>query len=210
MEGNHPLERSWVLWEMWDQNDTNDTNETVYLQKIQSIFTFHTAEDFWHHWSTLPHCDPRKLFSNYQENYTTVVEGLNKTVEAFALFEEGVNPTWEDPVNTLGADFSIKRAMNLETLKNIWEKLVFTLIGENLALSKAITGCRIVDKQRGQYKVEVWFRFTPDAYPEYTEMLQKAIQECFSGLINQEFRTTIHATRKNFRKQRPNNQTPNL
>ena len=203
MEGTHPLERSWVVWEMWDQNDT-DINETVYLQKIQSICSFSTAEDFWHLWNALPHSDPRKLFSNYNDNYSTVVEGLNKTVEALALFEEGVNPTWEDPVNTMGADFSVKIRINLDTLKRIWEKLVFTIVGESLDLSKAITGCRIVDKQRSQYKVEIWFRFTPESCPEHTEKLHKAVTEHFRDHITQEFRTTIHEIRKNSRR-RPNN-----
>jgi hypothetical protein len=75
------------------------------------------------------------------------------------MFESGVNPTWEDPVNARGADFSVKRKMSLDQLKEIWERIVFAIIGETLEFSKAITGCRIVDKLRNQYKVEVWFRF---------------------------------------------------
>jgi hypothetical protein len=63
------------------------------------------------------------------------------------LFEEDVYPTWEDPVNELGADFSIKQGFDLDKLARVWELLVPTLIGESLAFSKALTGARIVDKK---------------------------------------------------------------
>jgi hypothetical protein len=130
MEGTHPLDRSWALWEMWDQNETTDTTEDLYLMKVQQVCTFSTAEAFLKEWTHLPHNDPRKLFSNYKENYSQLTEGFNKQIEALALFEEGVNPTWEDPVNLKGADFSIKRTFNLDVLAKVWEKLIFTLIGE--------------------------------------------------------------------------------
>jgi hypothetical protein len=78
MEGTHPLDRSWVLWEMWDQNESSDINETVYLMKVQQVCAFKTIEEFWNLWSTLPHSDPRNLFSNYQEGYSLLTEGLNK------------------------------------------------------------------------------------------------------------------------------------
>jgi hypothetical protein len=94
------------------------------------VSTFTTAEEFLSDWHHLPHNDPRNLFSNYTEDYSQLTEGFNKQTEALALFEEGVNPTWEDAVNEKGADFSVKRTFNLDVLARVWEKLVFALIGE--------------------------------------------------------------------------------
>ena len=63
------------------------------------------------------------------------------------MFEEGIHPTWEDPVNSVGADFSLNMKMNADTLKTVWEKLVYACLFEKMDSSKWITGCRIVNKE---------------------------------------------------------------
>jgi hypothetical protein len=133
------------------------------------------VEEFWSDWNHLPHRDPKNLFTLYHENSCQLTEGFNKQTEALALFEEGIKPTWEDPLNEKGADFSVKKFFNLDVLGSVWEKLVYALIGEQLRHSKSITGCRIVDKRHQQYKVEVWYRFTPDACPELSQELQASL-----------------------------------
>ena len=48
----------------------------------------------------------------------------------------------------------------LEELDILWRKLVFTVVGENLYASKAINGCRLVDKLRSNYRFEVWSKIS--------------------------------------------------
>ena len=86
-----------------------DHEETTYLQKMQKVCTFDNISDFWHRWLNLPHSDPRKIFCERNYSHTIVRKiGNDKTIEAIAVFEEGVFPTWEDEVNIHGCDFSLK------------------------------------------------------------------------------------------------------
>jgi hypothetical protein len=47
--------------------------------------------------------------------------GNEKTIEALAVFEDGIRPTWEDPVNAVGVDFSIKiPKIGLPLVASLW------------------------------------------------------------------------------------------
>ncbi len=73
-------------------------------------------DNFWYSWSNLPHSDPSKIFCERGQHQTIVKKvGNDKTIEAIAVFEEGITPIWEDPINTIGVDFSVKLGkINLE------------------------------------------------------------------------------------------------
>jgi translation initiation factor 4E len=102
------FERNWVLWEMWDQNRI-DVEETSYIQKMQKICTFDNLDTFLYCWQNLPHSDPRQIFCERNQTHQITRKVTNdRTIEAIAVFEDGINPTWEDPINAEGSDFSVK------------------------------------------------------------------------------------------------------
>ena len=49
-----------------------------------------------------------------------------KRVNAFSLFEEKIEPKWEDPTNKHGGEFRIDfGSEDNQTVQKVWETLVF-------------------------------------------------------------------------------------
>lgn len=181
----YPLERSWAIWEMWNTSDT-----TNYGSNMRSVGSFSTMWDFLQHWENLPHSTPNFYFSNYKESTERRIEGVPAPVEVVGVFVLGVIPAWEDPVNEQGSDFSFRKPMEEQSIKDIWKKLVFTLIGETFPSSEDIIGVRIVDKSR-VFKCEIWVGFNANMETEKTSVLKKWMCDHFS-LVNNDINTSLH------------------
>jgi hypothetical protein len=156
----YPLERAWAVWEMWNTSDTSN-----YRSNMAVVGCFGTMWDFLQHWENLPHSTPNFFFSNYKENTERRIEGLQAPIEAVGLFENGVCPAWEDQINAKGSDFSFRKQMDEHLIKDIWKKLVFSLVGETIPQSEEVVGVRIVDKNKN-FKCEIWVRFNTEEFPE--------------------------------------------
>ena len=155
MEDDKPLNRKWKIWEMWDQNKANSLN---FMDNMQQIGEFDTIFTFWQHWNYYPHADPSELFENPITRQKIIIDNLNHSIEAIGIFEENVKPGWEDPANCNGCDLCIRKPKwCFNSLKELWENLVLSVIGENLPYCNEITGCRIVDKKE-IYKFELWLK----------------------------------------------------
>ena len=61
-------------------------------------------------------------------------------------------------------------------MKGIWQKAVFSLIGEAFPNPETVTGVRIVDRGK-MFKIEVWVRFNSD--PAKTELMKQKIMKEF-------------------------------
>ena len=181
----YPLERPWVIWEMWNTNDTSN-----YASNMQTVGTFSTMWDFLQHWENLPHSTPDFYFSNFKENLERRIEGVPAPIEAVGVFQEGVFPAWEDPVNAKGSDFSFRKQMDERAVKKNWKKLVFSLVGETFPYSEEVVGVRIVDKGR-QIKWEIWVKFDFEACAEKTSAMKKFMVDVF-GLGNNEVQPSLH------------------
>lgn len=178
MEEQYPLNRKWKIWEMWNQNKKNSSNFTDNMQEIGEFDTIYT---FWQHWNYFPHSDPALLFENPTTKMKVIVEGLNQSIEAIGVFQDKIIPAWEDETNKKGCDLCIRKyTVDFNRLKEFWDKLVISVIGENFPYSEEITGCRIVDK-KSNYKFELWMKYdmSNDSSEKTTE-----IKNTFMGILN--------------------------
>ena len=156
MEEQYPLNRKWKIWEMWNQNKSNSFNFTDNMQEIGEFDSIYT---FWQHWNYFPHADPAALFENPTSKVKVIVEGLNQSIEAIGVFQDKIVPAWEDETNKKGCDLCIRKyPADFRKLKEYWDKLVISMIGESFPYSEEITGCRVVDKKHN-YKFELWLKY---------------------------------------------------
>ena len=86
------------------------------------------------------------------------------------IFQEGIEPMWEDEQNKGGkyfqCDYQIKH--NMETFSqlanNHWKKLALSIMGGTVPYSEYINGIRFVDKTdfgRGKiimFRMEIWVK----------------------------------------------------
>ena len=128
------------------------------MDNMQEVGEFDTIFTFWQYWNHFPHADPASLFEDPDTKMKVIVEGLNKSIEAIGVFQDSISPAWEDPINAQGCDLCIRRYQSdFHTLKELWEKLVLSVIGETLPHNHEIAGCRVVDKKQN-YKFELWLK----------------------------------------------------
>jgi hypothetical protein len=138
---------------MWDQNTGDDGN---YKNKMKELATFNSLIHFWQLWHALPHADPKLFFSDRPQGLKKTFGGLK--IDGVGIFEHGIAPAWEDPANAKGSDVYAKITVPVDLLKEIWDRLVFGVIGETIPHSGEITGVRIVEKYKGVTKIELWLR----------------------------------------------------
>ena len=182
MERAYPLNRKWKIWEMWNQNKQNSLN---FMETLQEIGEFDSVYTFWQHWNYFPHSDPTRLFENPETKVKIIVDGLNQSIEAIGIFEEKIIPAWEDEVNMQGCDLAIRRYPNdFDKLKDLWDNLVLSVIGENLPNSEIISGCRVVDK-KANYKFELWLKKDISrSSDEKSDQLKSAFAKLFGVQVN--------------------------
>ena len=154
MEKEFPLERKWCWW-YHIKNFEQSYNDNQIL-----IGEFNNVIDFWRFFNNIPN----------PEAWLTSQTGLKKINGTFwsslSLFEKGIEPKWEDPVNSKGGEISLRKYKNVSTISSHWLDLILSIIGEQFKYSEDIVGIRIVDssivessfKKRFLYRIEIWFR----------------------------------------------------
>jgi len=155
-QNEHPLHHRWVYWEHTKVNKPED-----YANSMKDVCDFNTVEDFWKVWSYLPR--PSEVLYDG----TVRKEGLNRKIDAFSMFKNGIRPEWEDVMNNKASEFSTVGPFDHD-VDLLWENLVLSLIGETIEGSDEICGCRVVDKYkqsknnksstRAHYRFELWLR----------------------------------------------------
>jgi translation initiation factor 4E len=81
------------------------------------------------------------------------------------MFKEGIDPSWEDPINSKGAEWRIRKFNHKDPLyevDGIWIRLLMLTVGESETQGLGITGIRVVDSsniknKKCLYNVEIWF-----------------------------------------------------
>ena len=186
----YPLQRKWCIWEQWNQNENTSGDFLNYMENIGSFETLHS---FWQHWHVLPHSDPTKLFFNRKENVRKVIAERHKHIDGIGLFEEGVQPAWEDEVNKNGSDILARKEFEWDKLKDLWTRLVFAVIGETLPYSELIVGVRIIDKYY-TYKIEIWLRqdLKKSENAEKLEVMKEKIKEVVFKDVEVELSVNSH------------------
>ena len=168
---------------MWDQGKKGE-----YKNTLRRVGEFDSLHSFWQHWHHLPHGNPASLFYHPSEHVYKHMEGVNRPIEAVAVFVSGVEPSWEDSVNTLGSDLAVRKSFSFLKLKDYWSNLVFALIGETFPHSDEVVGVRVVDKGKGMYKFEVWLTFdvsSPEEMEKGRELVRFLTREVLEGVATE-------------------------
>ena len=136
LQPHHPLERTWAITCLIAGSGW----------KVQNILSFTTVEDFWSLFNRL------KLVSELDSNYS------------YHVFQEGIQPTWEDKNNTDGGcwTFEVGDLAKGRVLNDLWLNTILSLIGEQYDEDgKSICGVVINLRKKGN-RIQLWTRRARD------------------------------------------------
>eukprot|EP00826_Nyctotherus_ovalis_P006363 TRINITY_DN11497_c0_g2_i14.p1 TRINITY_DN11497_c0_g2~~TRINITY_DN11497_c0_g2_i14.p1 ORF type:complete len:237 (-),score=67.74 TRINITY_DN11497_c0_g2_i14:133-741(-) len=188
LKGKTRLNAGWKTWEHWE--DDSDNSDEAYLRNMQPVAQFDNWVDFWRCWNCLPHATPTFYFGEYHSKEKIYVKIKDKWVHinAISLSRGDSKPTWEDPINAEGVDFSsVINGMSDNELKELWTKLVIYSIGSIHTYHKNITAVRLIEKRGGAYKFELWTDKEGRA-----EGCQKSLKEELEKLLTNQINVRSH------------------
>ncbi|KAF0698036.1 Aste57867_11317 [Aphanomyces stellatus] len=150
-EEKHALHSAWSIWELRDSNKGN------YGENLHKLCTFSTVEEFWAYWNNIP--KPSLCL----HDGVSKKKFVDRSVQSFCVFREGIRPEWEDPVNITGGEWQVSLSTQLQApaLDDTWDKLVLGMIGETIDPDTEVTGARIIHKNKKDthsYRFELWLR----------------------------------------------------
>lgn len=180
-----PLQHTWHVWEQI-QRDVGHTDRAMdYSENTRDLASFNTVQTFWQLWAHIP--QPSELLGHKrmirQDN-----NGRSHVVDALMIFKEGIQPMWEDPVNSTGGHLEY-RITPFQTkagqLDEYWNNLVLGLVGGTIEHSDYITGIRLVDKLgQGRHpciRMEVWAK---KCERPIQEKLARDVEKCFATKLD--------------------------
>ena len=157
------LQDTWNFWAHRQSDSSSYKNNTL------TIATVNTVEDFWRIFNNLPL--PSTFFYDGNSRYSFQDKvGSVFSVTAFSMFKDGIHPSWEDPINKKGGDFSFRNFNDLLHLDQCWENCLLDCIGEHHKGTHSVVGVRVVDsshKHRQMYKLEVWYKNREETVRSY-------------------------------------------
>src|SRR5574343_138135 len=141
-QSSYPLQRKWSIWEQWElSGDSGQLNENQ-----GKVGEFDNLHEFWQHWNYLPHGNPLMLFENPDSKVKVIIESINHSIEAVSLLEAGTDPVSELNSSKPSSMFCFEiDSFEFNKTKEVWDRLVFSLIGETFPCSEEMVGCRVVD-----------------------------------------------------------------
>ena len=146
------LNRRWTLYFHSKDKTKNYDANTIKIMDISTI------EDFWGCFNNTPlPCD---LFYDGHVQKALKLDGTIYIPNAWSFFEHGVKPTWDDPANINGAEWSVRKFNGLKDISGMWMTFLVDLIGETCDYSHHIKGIRIVDSTlpgKPMYRLEIWY-----------------------------------------------------
>ncbi|XP_012514931.1 PREDICTED: eukaryotic translation initiation factor 4E type 1B [Propithecus coquereli] len=132
----HPLQNRWALWFL--KNDRS----RAWRDNLQLLTKVDTVEDFW------------ALY-----RHVKLASKLSSGCD-YALFKDGIEPTWEDSRNRRGGRWlvSLAKQQRHSELDQLWLETLLCLIGESFEEhSSEVCGAVISIRAKGD-KIAVWTR----------------------------------------------------
>ena len=118
------------------------------------------------------------------------IDGEEKRVNGFSLFEDRIKPEWEDIICAQGGEFRWDFKAPISIVQKIWEKLVFTVVTGEFAEFDKICGVRLLDKsmtgKENFFRVEVWTKFSNEGDKEAQEIKKYVETEIVKFFITEE------------------------
>ena len=153
---SYPLHRKWNIWEMWGLSKSDHGKTFSSMQKIGEFDNIH---EFWQYWNYIPHSNPSTLFESSENRVKVIIESINSSIEAICIFDSTIDPKPNDSVSKTGSDFFFELdSFDSNGIKTIWDKIVFSLIGETFPSSLDVIGCKVIDKGKS-VRFEIWVKF---------------------------------------------------
>ena len=150
-------------------------NVKKYSQNTTKLIEFDNIEYFWRTFNNIP--KPTEMFSE-PGAYKKILKTTGEVPGAISLFRKHSYPTWEDPTNIKGFEWSIRKYKDFDQINNQWINLVMKIVCENFDHSDILNGVRIVDSTIDYkiiYRIELWF--SNKKYKEYFETKIKEMLE---------------------------------
>lgn len=196
---HHALNKTWGLWEKRAWTDKySDEDEWHYRQNCKAIKDFNTIESFMQLFNGCPKpsaiLNKEQMVRNFEGQPEINVHpareakpekrrrgsilGLapmmkNQKLDSVMFFEQGVFPSWEDPAHHKGGQFQFvfKTDFPAQAIDQVWEHLVFNVMGNGFDGCENVTGIRLCDKlntdafvgtnittPRTAVRIEIWHR----------------------------------------------------
>ncbi|KAJ3349810.1 hypothetical protein HDU83_000257, partial [Entophlyctis luteolus] len=135
MPVKHRLNRRWTLWFDAQQKRANQVN---WHDALKNVIEFDTVEDFW------------GIYNN------TVKASCLAPGSNFHVFQSGVKPMWEDPLNEKGGKWvaQVPKAKMAE-FDTMWLNTVLSLIGESFEDADEVVGAVVSVRRQGK-RLAVW------------------------------------------------------
>jgi translation initiation factor 4E len=167
-----------------------------YSDNTTKLIEFNNIEYFWRTFNNIP--KPTDMFSE-PGVHKKILKSTGEIPNAISLFRKNSYPSWEDPTNIKGFEWSIKKYKDFDHVNYLWTILTTKTVGENFDHSEILNGVRIVDSTidyKIMYRVELWF--SDKKYKEYFETKIKDILEIpqYTKLLYREH-STLKETKPN-------------
>lgn len=171
-----------------------DSNKK-YNDNTSKLIEIDNIKDFWGTFNNIP--KPTDMFSEPGKLHK-ILKRTGETPGAISLFRKNSFPTWEDPTNTNGFEWSIRKYKDFYQLNELWYNVIMNIVGENFNHSNILNGVRIVDSTidyKIMYRIELWF--SDKKYKEYFETKIKEILEIplYTKLLYREHSTLKENTK---------------
>jgi len=166
--GLKPLKHQWVFREhrvlpKGGGHDSSYHHAFGYIGECSSI------GGFWQVYNNMP--KPSDFFAQKGKNRKNLGDrerGESRSVEGFSVFRFGVQPEWEDPKNSTGAELQMS-SEDVAECDKWWDYLLLAVLGGVLPCCDELTGLRVIDKSKkggkNAYRLELWFTAEADHNP---------------------------------------------
>lgn len=137
----HQLEYPWTLSYKPRIVYKQQQSERDWLLDYKTIYVIKDIESFWGVYNNIP-------------SLTDMPAG-----SIYAMFKNGINPSWEDPENKTGFSWILYGSKNATKawINKIYEATLLTLIGCQYKYEECLNGCSFERKAKGD-KFVFWFK----------------------------------------------------
>eukprot|EP00759_Apiculatamorpha_spiralis_P007404 PhF_6_TR14495/c0_g1_i1/m.23045/K03259/EIF4E; translation initiation factor 4E len=132
----NPLSKPYTLW-FYQRSNSKQVRQSTFELSLRVIANVKTIEEFW-------------------GVYTRLIRPSAMPVGSdIYVFEQGVTPTWEDPINRNGGKYIIRTTK--EGTDYLWEEVLMAVLGNSLSCSSEVVGLAASVRGR-EDAVSLWIR----------------------------------------------------
>lgn len=167
------LQSQWGIW--FAYLSESEERESGYKDRLNKVHTIESIADLAYLWTHSPIASLTNFFVfNKPEGNHTIsyairissyqIENEWQKINAVNVFKGDIEPKWEHPENSKGGRLVFQVDKDQENFEDIYQALMFYLIGENFQGHDRINGFRFVSAKSNIsstffFRVEIWVNF---------------------------------------------------